>query len=428
MRPVLLTFAFLIACGPNSAAFAFGAVAIGYLNGNLSSRYNYQVVVDDPTKQEAAVHAMRNCNAMAYRQCQVIFEFQNKFIAISTSEGSSTVHVEAGKTADEAVVQVLSACRISNVVCTDPGVFQDKYISSLPVQTNSHRTSSLEPPIPNTSMSIHDQWHAMTFGEKLADIFGDAVLFIRTPFARIPFENPFLWTTIFFVVITGVLYYIRRSEFRSLTATAPLATGFAEPQSRANEQSDRTPVHQSAMTPPQETRLPAVIPMIAEDQFLHPDQPMALKLRRSQRDGALGGAIYMLDARIEVSAEVNSLIAKHRLGSRLIYESEARQKHAARAQSHLAGSKDNTSLFAPPSAQAAGIAKSIWKLGRAAVSATRASFALRVTVSSLLAGVHVECKSLDELLEAEGAFREAKENLEGYVDAARTFDGREEIV
>ena len=141
----------------------------------------------------------------------------------------------------------------------------------------------------------------------------------------------------------------------------------------------------------------------------------------------MGGLIYMLDARIDVSAEAQPLIQKHNLGSRVIYESEARQRHAARAQEHLAGSRDGTSLFAPPSKQAAGVAKTFWKLGRAAVSAARASLSLRITVASLMSGVHVECKDMEELLEAEGAIREAKENLEGFLETAKTFDGREEI-
>ena len=161
---------------------------------------------------------------------------------------------------------------------------------------------------------------------------------------------------------------------------------------------------------------------------MSPSTPIVLKLKRSQRQGTLGGKIYELDARIDVSAEVRSLIAQHNVGSRLIYESVARQKHAERTKEHLEGSRSNASFFAPPSAQAMGAAKTFWKLGRAAVSAVRASLSLRVTVDSLLAGVHVACKSLDELLEAEEAFRQAKENLEGFIATAQTFDGREEVV
>ena len=67
-------------------------------------------------------------------------------------------------------------------------------------------------------------------------------------------------------------------------------------------------------------------------------------------------------------------------------------------------------------------------MGRAGVSAAAAALSLRVTIDSLMSGVHVECKNMDELLEAERAIREAAQNLRAYLDVARTFDGREEIV
>ena len=157
-----------------------------------------------------------------------------------------------------------------------------------------------------------------------------------------------------------------------------------------------------------------------------PQQPIVLLLKRSQKP-AMTGMIYMLDARIDLSAEVRSLIATHKLGKRIIYESEARQRHAANVRGHLENSRSDTPIFAPAGDQAKGIGRSLWKLARAGVSAARASLALRITVSSLVAGVHVECKSMEELLEAEGAIREAKENLEGFLETAKTFDGREEI-
>jgi hypothetical protein len=174
--------------------------------------------------------------------------------------------------------------------------------------------------------------------------------------------------------------------------------------------------------------LPAVISESAD--VLKPMPPLegiVLKLKRSQKTGTMGGLIYMLDARIDASQETLSLIVKHKLGNRLIYESEARQRHAAAAQGHLAATRGGPSLLAPASEQAKGAVGTIWKLGRATVSAVRASLALRITVNSLLSGVHVECKSMEELLEAEAAIREAKENLEGFIETAQTFDGREEI-
>jgi hypothetical protein len=174
--------------------------------------------------------------------------------------------------------------------------------------------------------------------------------------------------------------------------------------------------------------LPAVI--LQSTEVLEPMPPLegiVLKLKRSQKTSAMGNVIYMLDARIDASRETLDLIGKHSLGGRVIYESEARQKHAASTVGHLAASADGPGIFASPADHAKAAAKTVWKLGRAAVSAVRMSLALRITVNSLLSGVHVECKDMEELLEAEDAIRTAKENLEGFIETAKTFDGREEI-
>lgn len=47
---------------------------------------------------------------------------------------------------------------------------------------------------------------------------------------------------------------------------------------------------------------------------------MQLKLRRSQRAGAL-------DARAELSADEQGLVRKYALGKLVVYDSEARKKH-----------------------------------------------------------------------------------------------------
>jgi hypothetical protein len=70
----------------------------------------------------------------------------------------------------------------------------------------------------------------------------------------------------------------------------------------------------------------------------------------------------------------------------------------------------------------------MYRLGRASVSAAMAALSLRITVDSLIRGVHVECNSMDELLAAEKAIREAASNLKAYLDTAATFDGREEVI
>lgn len=211
-------------------------------------------------------------------------------------------------------------------------------------------------------------------------------------------------------------------KFRRWTERAASASAARSDPGSQNQSGSPDPT-----AAPESSSPPPAGPEPAVSQDLPPGQPMALKLKRTQKQG-LTGPIYMLDARIDVSAEVRALIIKHNLSSRVIYESSDRQRHAANAEAHLAGSHSDTGFFAPPRDQAMGAAKTLWKLFRAGVSAARASFSLRVTVNSLLSGVHVECKSMDELLEAEDAFREAKVNLEVHIASAQTFDGREEVV
>lgn len=155
-----------------------------------------------------------------------------------------------------------------------------------------------------------------------------------------------------------------------------------------------------------------------------------LKLKRSQRSGGLTGGklFFALDARIDVPAGDRELIKKYKLGEAIVYDSEDRQRYSEAAQAHAEASHDNTSMFAPVGQQALGVGKTLYKLGRAGVSAAMAGLALRVTVDSLLAGVHIECKSMQELLEAEKAVITGAHNLKSYLQTAVTFDGREEIL
>ena len=117
-----------------------------------------------------------------------------------------------------------------------------------------------------------------------------------------------------------------------------------------------------------------------------------LKIKKSTKEGRFGATIYMIDARMDASAAIRAAIAKHRLGGRVIYESSARQRHAEATKRHLDSTRGQP-IFAPADEQFKGTLKTFWGLGRAAVSAARTALALRITVDSLLAGVHVECKS-----------------------------------
>jgi hypothetical protein len=219
----------------------------------------------------------------------------------------------------------------------------------------------------------------------------------------------------------------------SLQAQDPPAESSNSAEMYEPSQGDQTPaasVHTADAA--NEIKLPAVVPEVTQAQpTIPPLQTMALKLKRSQKQGLSGAIIYILDARMDVPADTRDHIRKHRLGGRLVYESEARQKHRANAIGRAAASADAASgvgFIPTPGKVGKGLLKTAWNLGRAGVSAARASLALRITVDSLIAGVHVECKSMEELLEAEDAIRQAAENLKGYVEVGKTFDGGEEVV
>ena len=137
---------------------------------------------------------------------------------------------------------------------------------------------------------------------------------------------------------------------------------------------------------------------------------MQLKLRRSQRNaGLMGGKVmYVLDARAELTPDEKTLVSKHSLGRIVIYDSEARMK---RLQA---------------SAQQAGGGGFLGTVGSIA-SAALAAMSLQITIDSLTAGHHIECKTMGELVGAEVAIREGCETLRTFLDLAVTFDGREEI-
>jgi hypothetical protein len=145
---------------------------------------------------------------------------------------------------------------------------------------------------------------------------------------------------------------------------------------------------------------------------------MNLKLRRSQRSGGMLGnkILFALDARADLSAEERLLVDKYALAKLVVYDSEARKKYSESMQEHLA------------EAQSASAGRSLWKTTRGLASLAMAALSLRITVTSLMNGEHVECKDLDELLGAEAAITEACKNLKAYLETALTFDGREEVI
>jgi hypothetical protein len=212
-------------------------------------------------------------------------------------------------------------------------------------------------------------------------------------------------------------------------APSPVEEAHGSPLPEPTAEAHETPRDPPALPVVTRSSPPPDTPRSVPAAVMPPAQGLALKLKRSQKRSFTGTPIYMLDARIDASAEVRAHIAKHRLGGRVVYESSSREKHREAALGHLAESEDGQpGFFAPAGEQAKGVAKSFWSLGRAAVSATRAALSLRITVDSLLSGEHVECNSLEELLDAEQQIKEAALNLKDLLGAVATFDGREDVI
>lgn len=150
---------------------------------------------------------------------------------------------------------------------------------------------------------------------------------------------------------------------------------------------------------------------------------MMLSLRRAQRAGGMMGGkiIFTLDARAELTPDEQALVKRYALGKLVVYDSEARKKHADSAYGHFSSVPGVSSDLA-----AAG--RGLWSNARGLASAAMMALSLRVTIDSLMSGQHIECKDLDELLGAEAAIVDACKNIKAYLDTALTFDGREEVL
>lgn len=134
---------------------------------------------------------------------------------------------------------------------------------------------------------------------------------------------------------------------------------------------------------------------------------MQLKLTRSQRDGGMVSTkmLFCLDARVAFTEQERACITRYKLGSQVIYNSEASKRLLDKA-----GAQSDGSMV--------GGMKSLATLALAAMK-------LNISIASLERGQHIECKDLAELRAAEDAIVEACQNLREYLDTAATFDGRE---
>lgn len=137
---------------------------------------------------------------------------------------------------------------------------------------------------------------------------------------------------------------------------------------------------------------------------------MQLKIQRSQRQsGVMAKAVmFCLDARIHLTPDEQGNVQRYRLGGQNLYSSEAAKRHAeGAAGEHFTSAQS-------------------WARGLYHAAAARMS--LNITVDSLQRGQHIECKDLNEVLDAEDALDKACRGLRTYLNTAATFDGREAVI
>ena len=145
---------------------------------------------------------------------------------------------------------------------------------------------------------------------------------------------------------------------------------------------------------------------------------MQLKIQRSQRVGGVLGntVLFCLDVRAAYSDQETTNINKYKLGKEVVYNSSAAKRHIANVNANV-GRMGNDDL----KSKALGLAGG-------AASLVLAKLSLNISIASLGRGHHIECKDMEELLEAEDTVRAACKNVTRYLDVATTFDGSQVLI
>jgi hypothetical protein len=145
---------------------------------------------------------------------------------------------------------------------------------------------------------------------------------------------------------------------------------------------------------------------------------LQLKIQRSQRTGGIMGntVFFCLDVRADYSPEEQGNIRKYKLGSQVIYNSQAAKKHLDNVNAQLGRT------------QTGGAGERAAGLARGALSLAMAKMSLNISIDSLGRGHHIECKDLEELLEGEDTVRTACKNVTRFLEVAETFNGSETVI
>jgi hypothetical protein len=152
---------------------------------------------------------------------------------------------------------------------------------------------------------------------------------------------------------------------------------------------------------------------------------MHLLLRRSQRDDGWisTSMMFLLDARIDLTAEEHDLFEKYQLHDLVVYDSEPRTHHGDAAYDHF-GKATEVPVWNPSFYD---LATSLWNSALGTAHGLLTYLSLRITLGDLLDGQHIESEDLDQILIAEENIATAAKYMSDYFNVALTFDGAEEL-
>ena len=133
--------------------------------------------------------------------------------------------------------------------------------------------------------------------------------------------------------------------------------------------------------------------------------------------------MFLLDARLELSPEEQHLFEKYNLYSLVVYDSDAYVHHAETAYQHF----DDASKVPFWEPSFSDLTDALWNNVAGIAHGIMTALSLRITLAGLVAGEHVECEDLMQILAVEKNIIEAAEFLADYFAVALTFDGREDL-
>jgi hypothetical protein len=370
------------------ASCSDGVAHMSLVTGNDRTRLYFIIAENYGTEADARSAAMNRCRTQGLANCAFKTSFSSTCLAIAVTPDSHFTYA-SGIAPDRARANAQEACFAANgtsAICTIQDVVCDGSLSA--------------PGLSVTAIALpSDLWNQLYLALAFVVFFG--IIFLGAFHAQVSS----------FVDRSGIRVYLKQAELHRQTLWRHC----------------KLLLQQAASV--QKRVAAARLPVAATNALAaSPPDKIFLKLRRSQKTSFFGNPLFVLDARMEISKEAQEYLQVYQLGGLIIYESAASERRRAAAQEHLEESHNPAGIFASAGEQAKGILWMFWKLGRAVLSLFFAAWALRITIDKLLNGVHIECRTMDELLDAEQELRKAAENLKAYLGLARTFTGTEEVV